>query len=85
MAIKIIKNTMTEPIQKECEWCHSIFEFNYQDIEVQDFRSILGTNIRKRIVVCPVCKFANDMTKICVESSEGESIKEKAQTNGKRI
>lgn len=73
MAIKIIKNTMIEPIQKECECCHSIFEFNYQDIEVLDYRSILGTNIKRRIVVCPVCKFANDMTKIFVESPEGES------------
>lgn len=75
MAIKIIKNTMTEPIQKECECCHSIFEFNYQDIEVRETCSIsiLGTKMREQIVVCPVCKFANGMTKIFVESPEGES------------
>lgn len=73
MAIKIIKNTMTEPIQKECEWCKSIFEFNYQDIEVHESRSILGTEMRERIVVCPVCKYANGMTKCFVESPEGEA------------
>lgn len=32
MAIKIIKNSMEEPIEMECEYCKSVFEYEYQDI-----------------------------------------------------
>ena len=33
MAIKIIKNTMVDPIKITCEECESIIEYNYQDIQ----------------------------------------------------
>lgn len=63
MAIKIIKNTMEEPIVMECENCKSVFEYNYQDIQVKD-RSTLGIKYRDRFVSCPVCKFDNTLNKI---------------------
>lgn len=63
MAIKIIKNTMEEPIVMECENCQSVFEYNYQDIQVKD-RSTLGIKYRDRVVSCPVCKFDNILNKV---------------------
>ena len=62
MAIKIIKNTMEEPIVMECENCQSVFEYNYQDIQVKE-KSALGIKYRDRVVSCPVCKFDNTLTR----------------------
>lgn len=59
MAIKIIKNTMEEPIEMECEYCKSVFEYEYQDIQVKMSRNLFGYEYRERCVSCPVCKFDN--------------------------
>lgn len=64
MAIKIIKNTMIEPIQMECENCKSVFEYNYQDIQVRDRQGLFGFEYRDRFVNCPVCKSDNILNKI---------------------
>lgn len=63
MAIKIIKNTMKEPIEMECENCKSVFEYNYQDIKVRDRSGLFGIEYRDRFVTCPVCKFDNIINK----------------------
>ncbi len=68
MAIKIIKNTMTEPIEMECENCKSVFEYNYQDIQVREKYSIIGYEHRYRVVSCPVCKFDNVLDKVRLEN-----------------
>ena len=54
--IKIIKNTMVDPIQKECDICKSLFEYNYQDIQRKEESGIFGITLIKRFIVCPVCK-----------------------------
>lgn len=64
MAIKIIKNTMEEPIVMECENCKSVFEYNYQDIQVRDRTGSFGFKYRDRLVSCPVCKFDNILNKM---------------------
>lgn len=56
MAIKIIKNTMVEPIEMKCNNCESVFSFNYSDIETFDRSTLLGTSFHERFVICPVCK-----------------------------
>lgn len=71
MAIKIIKNTLEEPIVMECENCKSVFEYNYQDIQVKD-SSLAGIKKRDRVVSCPVCKFDNILNKMkTVKSTTG--------------
>lgn len=70
MAIKIIKNTMKEPVEMECEYCKSVFEYNYQDIQVKESHSLLGFKYCDRVVRCPVCKFDNALTKMKVVSTE---------------
>lgn len=67
MAIKIIKNTMKEPIEMECENCKSVFEYNYQDIYVKERYGLWGVEHRDRIVRCPVCKFDNVLNKLKAE------------------
>lgn len=72
--IKIIKNTMTEPIETECEYCKSIFSFNYEDIRREE-RNVFFTTRISRFVICPVCKEETSMIKIVIHEeteSEGE-------------
>ena len=54
--IKIIKNTMEEPIEKTCEFCKSVISYNYQDIQTETRRDALGFRYRDRFLTCPVCK-----------------------------
>lgn len=56
MAIKIIKNTMQDPIEHECSNCKSVFSYNYQDIESEKVKNVLGFNTYERYIICPVCK-----------------------------
>lgn len=70
MAIKIIKNTMVDPIEMECENCKSVFEYNYQDIQVRERTGIFGFECRNRFVQCPVCKFDNVLDKLKAETTE---------------
>ena len=64
MAVKIIKNSMINPIEHECENCKSIFSYNYQDIEAEKTVNILGFNSYQRFVVCPVCKTREYLKKV---------------------
>lgn len=56
MAIKIIKNTLVDPIKNICDECGSEFEFNYNDIERTTDLTLFGSPMSRRYVVCPVCK-----------------------------
>lgn len=69
MAIKIIKNTMENPIEMECECCKSIFSYNYQDIQARERNGLFGFEYRDRFVRCPVCKFENMLNKVKVENT----------------
>lgn len=61
MSIKIIKNTLTEPIEIKCPYCESILQYNYNDIQRTETFNTLSIfpsqNVVKRFIVCPVCKF----------------------------
>lgn len=70
MAIKIIKNTMVDPIEMECKNCKSVFEYNYQDIQVREINSVFSIERRARFVRCPVCKFDNVLDKLKAETTE---------------
>ena len=62
MSIKIIKNTMTEPIEVTCPVCKSIFSYTYEDIQRKHNNTIcFGENVI-RYLVCPVCKSDIDMS-----------------------
>lgn len=56
MAVKILKNTMIDPIEKTCKNCGSIFTFNYEDIERKEVNTFMGYTVTNVYVVCPVCK-----------------------------
>jgi len=62
--IEIIKNTMTDPIQMECEDCQSVFTYNYEDIRSEETTNLFGTTYYNRFIVCPVCKCRNYIKKI---------------------
>lgn len=55
--MKIIKNTMTTPIEITCPECKSVLEYTYSDIKRRDESNIFGfyTGVT-RYIVCPVCK-----------------------------
>lgn len=59
---KIIKNTMTEPIEMSCGECGSVFTYTYKDIEKKDFGLFGIPNIR-RYVDCPVCLYSNSISR----------------------
>lgn len=56
MAIKIIKNTLTDPINRTCDECGSEFEFTYDDIQSGSYMGVFGNTINYRFIICPVCK-----------------------------
>ena len=57
MSIKIIKNTMTDPIEATCQNCGSVIAYTYDDIQRRTIYSFLGIETTiERFVVCPVCK-----------------------------
>ena len=64
MALKIIKNTMVDPIEHECENCKSIFSYNYQDIQAEETMNILGFKSYQRFVLCPVFKTREYLKKV---------------------
>ncbi len=68
MAITIIKNTMVDPIEMTCECCKSVFTYNFQDIKRREETTFfsMGTATR-RYVICPVCKYNNDLDRVIVE------------------
>ena len=57
--IKIIKNSLTDPITVTCHNCASIFSYTFDDIkrdEISNIFDICGRKTIKRYVICPVCK-----------------------------
>ena len=54
--IKIIKNSMTEPINIQCENCKSELQYNFEDIQRREVPSLFCGTRSKRFIVCPVCK-----------------------------
>ena len=72
--IKIIKNTMVDPVEQECPCCKSVFTYNYEDIQRETEMGFLGiTRIARRFLVCPVCKIEIGMDRIKVEDNDEES------------
>ena len=63
MSIKIIKNTMVDPITVNCGNCKSVISYTYDDIQRENRYNILGLEYVERFVVCPVCKSNIDMDK----------------------
>ena len=68
--IKIIRNTMIDPIKTTCKECGSIFTFNYQDIKREESISIFNTTYINRYIICPVCKCNHTLTLHKKEESE---------------
>ena len=63
MSIKIIKNTMVDPITVTCANCKSVISYTYDDIQRKNCSNIFGTDYVERFVICPVCKANIDLTK----------------------
>ena len=62
MSIKIIKNTMTDPVELTCPVCKSIFAYTFDEIKREDSYNFLGIRGVKRFIICPVCKSDIDMS-----------------------
>ena len=74
--IRIIKNTMTEPVSIECKYCKSVLEYTFNDIQRTQEYNLLGLETHKRYIVCPVCKMDivfDDLAK-AVEVNNAEKI-----------
>jgi hypothetical protein len=55
--IKIIKNTMEDPIECTCPTCSSVISYNYQDLKREETRNLFGYPTGYNIyIICPVCK-----------------------------
>lgn len=56
--IKIIKNTMIDPISIQCEYCQSELEYNFEDIQRSEVPALFSftATTEKRYIICPVCK-----------------------------
>ena len=54
--IKIIKNTMTEPIECTCPVCKSVFSYTFDEVRRDENTTIMGMKTVNRYVICPVCK-----------------------------
>lgn len=77
--IKIIKNTMVDPIEKECPHCMSVFSFNYEDIHRETRSTLLGFSTETyRYLVCPVCKSEISMNRVEV-NEEVNILKERLE------
>ena len=72
MAIKIIKNTLVDPINKVCEECGSEFTFTYEDIQKGTRASLFCQEISYRYVLCPVCKYECSFKAVKVEEKNNE-------------
>ena len=54
--VKIIKNTMTNPVKIQCEYCKSELEYFFEDIKRKEVPGLFYGNYLVRYVICPVCK-----------------------------
>lgn len=63
MSIKIIKNTMIEPIEITCPICKSIISYTFDEVRREETYNLFGMrDIVKRFIVCPVCKSDIDIS-----------------------
>jgi hypothetical protein len=81
MAIKIIKNTLIEPIYKTCPECGSVFTFNCDDIQRGTTTSIFGNEMSYRYILCPVCKYECSFKIWETEQCDLSKKEEKDDTN----
>lgn len=72
MSIKIIKNTMTDPIEITCSECGSIISYTYDDIQRKTIYNFLGMDIGgvERFIICPVCKSNINLNPVVVVEGE---------------
>jgi len=69
--IKILKNTMIDPIECTCPTCSSVFTYNYEDLRREETENIFGYRIGHCIyIICPVCKSTIDRMPICKMEEE---------------
>lgn len=55
--MKIIKNTMAEPVECTCPYCESVFSYTYDEVRREEQNNIFGIRYGyRKFVVCPVCK-----------------------------
>lgn len=73
MSIKIIKNTMSEPIEITCPICKSIFSYTFDEVRRDDNYNFLGLKTGvKRYIVCPVCKSDINLSpRVVLKNEEG--------------
>lgn len=83
MAVKILKNTMIDPIEKTCKNCGSIFTFNYEDIQREERNAFIGYTITDIYVVCPVCKKNLPIEDKDRQTNSEPSLKEMSKVVGK--
>lgn len=72
---KIIKNTMTDPIEQTCPYCQSIFTYTFEDIQTRENNPFLWATFKERYVACPVCKediSLNNPPKISLNKEEAD-------------
>lgn len=79
MAIQIIKNMMNEqPIEIECETCHSILSYTLSDIKKIEV-NFLGMICYDKGFECPVCK--NIVTIYRAARKKGKEYNEEIKRN----
>ena len=55
--MEIVKNTMNEPTDITCQFCHSELKYKYTDICRREKFNFLGQALGyDRYLICPVCK-----------------------------
>jgi len=79
MSIKIISNTMTEPIKCICNNCESVFTYTYEDIQRREESNFIGIPYTRRFVICPVCKYD-----ICLQKAILNMTEEKKEANNEQ-
>lgn len=72
MSIKIISNSMTDPIKCICNNCESVFTYTYEDIQRREESNLFGTSYTRRFVICPVCKYDIGLQKTTLNVTEGK-------------
>ena len=70
MSIKIISNSMTDPIKCICNNCESVFTYNYEDIQRREENNLFGTSYARRFVICPVCTYDIGLQKTTLNMTE---------------
>ena len=74
--MKIIKNTMTEPIKITCPVCKSVLEYTHEDIRREERSNMffpVGEKFVIRYLICPVCKSTIELgAKVVLKEEEND-------------